>query len=162
MSDFPDYRDHYGQWALVVGGSEGLGEALARGLARRRMNVALVARNAEKLEAAASRIATYHGVETLAIPADLAQADVLDQILALLAGREIGFLIYNCAAENGGEFLAEGVDSHLENIQVNCVAPTVLTHHFAREMVARKRGGVVLCSSIAGLQGINGGVKMYH
>ena len=154
MTHYPDFRERYGAWALVVGASEGLGEALAVDLARRRMNLALVARGAEKLKATASRIASEYGVDIVTIPADLSEPDVLDKIVAGLGGREVSFIIYNCAAENGGEFLDQDLTRHLANIQVNCIAPTVLVHHFGKEMVARGRGGIVLCSSIAGLQGL--------
>ena len=37
--------DRYGEWALVAGASEGLGEAWARGLARAGLNVAVRRRN---------------------------------------------------------------------------------------------------------------------
>lgn len=149
-----DYRSAYGDWALVVGASEGLGEAMARDLAARGMNVAMVARGEAKLRAAAGRVASAFGVETLPIAADLGAPDVLDTLRSGLGGREVGFLIYNCAAEFGGEFLEQGLDRHLANIQVNCVAPTVLLHHFAGEMVRRRRGGIVVSSSLAGVQGL--------
>jgi short-subunit dehydrogenase len=149
-----DYKSTYGAWALVIGASEGLGEAMAHDLARRGMNVAMVARGEAKLRGAAERVASAHGVETLPIPADLADPTVLDLIRKGLGGREVGFLIYNCAAEFGGEFLDQALDRHLTNIQVNCVAPTIVLHHFAREMVERGRGGIVVSSSLAGVQGL--------
>jgi short-subunit dehydrogenase len=149
-----DYKSIYGGWALVIGASEGLGEAMARDLAQRGMNVAMVARGEAKLRGAADRVASAFGVETLPIAADLADPNVLDVIRGGLGGREIGFLIYNCAAEFGGEFLDQALDRHLTNIQVNCVAPTVVLHHFAGEMTQRGRGGIVAVSSLAGVQGL--------
>jgi short-subunit dehydrogenase len=149
-----DYRSAYGDWALVIGASEGLGEAMARDLAARGMNVAMVARGEAKLRAAAERVASAFGVETAPIPADLAAPDVLETIRRGLGDREVGFLIYNCAAEFGGEFLEQGLAQHLANIQVNCVAPTVLLHHFAGRMAGRGRGGIVVSSSLAGVQGL--------
>jgi short-subunit dehydrogenase len=149
-----DYKSKYGAWALVIGASEGLGEAMAMDLARRGMNIAMVARGEAKLRAAAERVASACGVETLAIPADLAAPDVLETLQRGLAGREVGFLVYNCAAEHGGEFLEQELERHLANIQVNCVAPTVVVHHFGREMVGRGRGAIVVCSSLAAVQGL--------
>jgi short-subunit dehydrogenase len=148
------YKAKYGDWALVVGASEGLGEAISRDLARRGMNLAMVARGEAKLKAAAERVAAEFGVEVRAIPADLGAPDVLKVIETGLAGAEVGFLVYNCAAENGGEFLEQGIERHLAHIQVNCIAPTVLVHHFAGQMAKRGRGGVVVCSSLAGVQGL--------
>lgn len=154
MSGISEYRARYGQWALVIGGSMGLGEALARELARRGMNVAITARGAEKLEAAAQRLRADFGVEAKTIAADLSDPQVLDLLLAGMGGTPIDFLVYNAAAENGGEFIVQEVERHLANIQVNCVTPTVMVHHFAREMAARGRGGVVICSSLAAAQGL--------
>jgi short-subunit dehydrogenase len=154
MAQAADYRSRYGEWALVAGASEGLGEAMACDLARRGMKVAMVARGEVKLRAAAERVAAKFGVETRPIPADLGASDVLDVLLNGLDGCEVGFLIYNCAAENGGEFIAQDLERHLANIRVNCMAPTILVHHFAREMAKRGRGGIVICSSLAGVQGL--------
>jgi short-subunit dehydrogenase len=154
MPNLPDYKDRYGSWALVVGASEGLGEAMARDLARRGMNIALVARGEARLRAAAERLAADFDVETLPIPADLADPKVLDALLAGLGGREVGFLIYNCAAEYSGEFIAQDLERHIANLAVNCVAPTRLAHHFGREMARAGRGGLVICSSLASAQGL--------
>ena len=58
-------------------------------------------------------------------------------------------MVYNCAAEPEGEFLHQDIAAHINNIAVNCTAPTLLVHHFGRLMVDRRKGGIVLCSSLA-------------
>lgn len=162
-----DYRERYGEWAVVVGASYGLGEALARELASRGMNVVITARGAGKLEEAARRIEADFKVRTRTIACDLSDPGILDVMLAGLDGIEIGFLIYNAAVEHGGEFIMQDVERHLANIQVNSVAPTLITHHFGREMAGRGKGGIVLCTSMAGTNGLYawasyGGSKAYE
>jgi short-subunit dehydrogenase len=154
MTHSTDYRARYGDWALVVGASEGLGEALARDIARRGMNVAMVARREPKLAEAARRVSADFGVQTRAIVADLADPDMLNVLETGLGGVDVDFLIYNCAAENGGEFLEQDLQRHLTNITVNCTAPTILTHHYGRRMVKRGKGGIVISSSLAGVAGL--------
>jgi short-subunit dehydrogenase len=154
MSSSRDYKARYGDWGLVVGASEGLGEALARDLARRGMNVAMVARGEAKLREAAVRLAEDFGVEARPIVADLADPNILAVLERGMAGAEVSFLIYNCAGENGGQFLKQDVERHLFNILINCTAPTILVHHYGRRMVERGRGGIVLCSSLAAVRGL--------
>jgi NAD(P)-dependent dehydrogenase (short-subunit alcohol dehydrogenase family) len=60
-----------GRTALVTGASKGIGKAIARGLADEGVNVVLLARTAETLEAAAAEIAVATGVRTLALPTDI-------------------------------------------------------------------------------------------
>jgi short-subunit dehydrogenase len=149
-----DYRKKYGDWALVLGASEGLGAALASELARRGMNIALVARREPVLTGAARRIEAEFGVATKTIVADMGDPDVVAVLERGLAGAEPAFLVYNCAAEHIGEFMAQDVERHLNNIVVNVTAPTRLVHHFGRRMMGRGKGGIVICSSLAAAQGI--------
>ena len=167
MSSIADYKARYGDWALVVGASYGLGEALARDLARRGMNVVITARGKDKLKTAAARMREDFGIEVKAIAADLSDPDLLDVMLKGLGGTQIDFMIYNAAIENGGEFVVQDLDRHMANIQVNAIAPTILVHHFARGMAERGKGGIVVCTSMAAAQGLYawisyGGSKSYE
>jgi NAD(P)-dependent dehydrogenase (short-subunit alcohol dehydrogenase family) len=60
-----------GRTALVTGASKGIGKAIARGLAAEGVNLALLARTAPALEAAAKEIAAATGVRVLALPTDI-------------------------------------------------------------------------------------------
>lgn len=149
-----NYREKYGEWALVLGGSEGLGRATAMDLAARGMNVALAARRQGPLDEAARLIADAHGVQTRTIRLDLADANVVDVIEQGMGGDEVGFIVYNAAAEPYGEFIDIPLDEHMFNIAVNVITPTRVVHHFGRKMVERGRGGIVLCSSLACAMGL--------
>jgi len=162
-----DFKQKYGPWALVVGASEGLGASFAENCAMRGLNVALVARRASALDETAGKIEARYGVRTRKIVADAGQVEFGDIVLGSLRDVEVGFLIFNAAAEPGGRFLDIGLSDHLNNIQVNCVAPTILCHAFGRMMVERGRGGIVLVSSTGALQGIKqwvsyGAAKAYE
>ena len=61
-----------GKWALVGGASKGLGYGCAQALAREGVNVVMVARGAEALQAAAAKLrAENKGVDVLAVPVDI-------------------------------------------------------------------------------------------
>jgi short-subunit dehydrogenase len=63
---------------VVTGAGAGVGRAAAEEFARRGFDVALLARDRERLERAAHDIAARHGVRTLAIPTDVAHADAVE------------------------------------------------------------------------------------
>ena len=149
-----DYSERYGKWALVLGGSEGLGRAVAMALAERKMNVALAARRQVPLDATAALIRDTHGVETKTISLDLAADDVVERIEAGMGGEDVSFLMFNAAAEPYGDFLDLDIEEHLFNIAVNMTAVTRVSHHFGRKMAERKKGGIVLASSLAAAIGL--------
>jgi NAD(P)-dependent dehydrogenase (short-subunit alcohol dehydrogenase family) len=84
----------------------------------------------------------------------MADPDVIQVLERGLGGVAPGFMIYNCAAEFGGRFLDVDLEKQRTNILVNCWTPVQLAHHFGGKMCAEGRGGVVICSSLAGEQGI--------
>ena len=90
--------------ALVTGGSEGIGKAIARVLAREGCDVAICARRPDVLEAAAKEIAAESGRRIVPIPADLTKdADArnfIEQADAAL-GR-IDILVNNAGSAPGG------------------------------------------------------------
>jgi short-subunit dehydrogenase len=149
-----DFKAKYGPWALIIGASEGLGAAFADECAQRGLNVAIAARRQSALDIVAQGLRDRHGVETRTILADAGAADFEDIIRKGVAGLEVGFMIFNAAAEPGGPFLKIKMEDHLNNIQVNCVAPTRLVYWLGAEMVERKRGGVVLVSSMGAITGL--------
>jgi short-subunit dehydrogenase len=162
-----DFKQKYGPWALIVGASEGLGAAFADNCAKRGLNVALVARRAAALEETAQTLEARYGVKTRKIIADAGRAEFGDIVLGSLRDVEVGFFVFNAAAEPGGRFLDISLSDHLNNIQVNCVAPTILCYALGRKMADRGRGGIFLISSTGALQGIKhwvsyGAAKAYE
>lgn len=148
-----DFQDRYGPWALVAGASEGIGQAWCRELAARGLNVVLVARRAAPLEAEAAAIASRNRVETRVLALDLGAPDVGERIAAATADLDIGFVVYNAAHADIGEYLDQSVASKLATVDVNCRGVLLLTSHFGPRLVARRRGGIVLMSSMSGWQG---------
>jgi 3-oxoacyl-[acyl-carrier protein] reductase len=76
-----------GKAALVAASSKGLGKACALALAREGAHVAICARHAADLEAAAAEIRASTGAEVLAVPADLSTADGIAAVVAATAER---------------------------------------------------------------------------
>jgi len=147
------FRARYGPWALVAGGSMGMGAAYSRQLAQRGLNVVLVAEAAEPLETLARSLAHECGVETRALLADLSNYDVLSQLAAATRDLDIGLMVYNAAHSIVGRFLDVPLAEKLRMLDVNCRGPLQLCHHYGTRMVARGRGGIIVVSSLSGFQG---------
>ncbi|MEO8670380.1 MAG: SDR family NAD(P)-dependent oxidoreductase [Tahibacter sp.] len=149
--------ERYGPWALVTGASAGLGECYALGLAAQGLNVVLVARRAERLAALAQRIAREHpGVATLVVAADLTRADACETVIAATRSLEIGLLICNAGAARTGSFFAMSSAELLSNFDLNARCTVQLCHFFGAAMVSRRRGGIIVVSSIVGFTGVAG------
>jgi short-subunit dehydrogenase len=145
-------KERYGPWALIAGASVGLGAEFARQLAAQKINLVLVARNPFALEKLANEMHAL-GVETRIVAADLADPALDAQLIDATRGLEIGLVVYNAAHSQIGPFLDQPIEEQLRTIDVNCRGPLVLAHRFGRAMRARRRGGILLMTSLAALQG---------
>lgn len=138
---------------MVAGASEGLGEAFAREIAARGVNVALVARREDVVRALTEKIARTATVETRAIVADLSQRAGLEKIIQDTQALEVGLLVYNAGQSFIGPFWETSLEDHVKEIDINVRGPMVLAHAIGARLRARGRGGIVLMSSLAGFQG---------
>ena len=143
----------YGPWAVIAGGSEGVGAAFADRLASAGLNLVLVARTAGPLEQTAAA-ARAHGVEVRTAAVDLLRPDAVDLLRATTDGLEVGLLVVNAGANSYGHEVVSGDLSRLrETIDLNVLRQVELTHHFGAPMRQRRRGGILLVGSLAGYLG---------
>ncbi len=147
------FEVRYGPWCLVAGASEGLGEAFARAVAARGLNVVLVARRADRLVELARQIQSDHGVEVRTLAADLSEPATPQRIVSTLADLDIGLLVYNAAASSIGPFLSTAVEMHEKIIRVNTTSATSMCHGFGDRLTNRGRGGIILMTSLSAFQG---------
>jgi len=139
---------HYGPWAFIAGGSEGVGASFARRLAAAGINLVIAARKPEPVQALAAQLRGEFGVEVRELPLNLCAADMLDQVKAATQDIEIGMLIYNAGAENSLSPFLERKPGRAEMmIALNVTAPTQLTYLFGAGMRERGRGGIIIVGS---------------
>ena len=137
-----------GRTALVSGASRGIGLAIARGLAREGVRVAMLARGEAELRARAAEL----GAGALALPCDVGDPDATRQAAGELADRFGG--APDIVVNNAGLFALARVDHTTVSafhrmLDVNLVGPFVLLRELLPAMRARGRGHVVTIGSIA-------------
>ena len=146
------FKEKYGPYALVAGGSDGLGFAYAEAIAKRGLNLVLIARQEERLKAAAARLKDTYKIDVIAIAADMADFENVKNRMGAL-DVSIGLLVYNAAYAPIGLFENTAEDRLALAAAVNVKAPLLLTKLLSGPMIQQKRGGIVLMSSLAGGQG---------
>lgn len=161
-----DLASRYGPWALVAGGSEGVGASFARQLAAAGVNLVLLARREGPLAATAQECEAS-GVQVRTLCVDLAEPSSVDVVAAEVADLELGLLVYNAGANtHSWEFLDGDLREFQRVIDLNVTTPLGLVHRLVPQMRQRHRGGVVLVGSLAGYMGsvrhtVYGGVKAF-
>jgi 3-dehydrosphinganine reductase len=146
-----------GAHAIVTGGSSGIGLATARLLADRGATVSLVARGADRLEAAAGELrergATVH-TRAADVADRAALTTALDELVAAAGPCEV--LVSSAGLARPGRFLELPDDVFRQMIEVDYFGTLYALRSVVPGMVERGRGSVVAVSSAAGLLGIYG------
>ena len=151
-----DLRDRYGPCALVVGAAEGMGAAWAERLAREGFDLVLLDFRGPELNALAAKLQAAHGIRAGALRCDLAKTAQVRAALDRVAKVEIGLVVFNAALAANGPWAESTLDAKLRVVAVNVTSVLTITDRLSRPMLERKRGGIVLTSSMAALQGAPG------
>ena len=138
---------------VITGGSRGIGAALAMRFAEARHDVAIVARNAEELSAAASLIFQATQRRVIELVQDITDTMAPSVIEKALTGQGfyIDVLINNAGSGLSGSFEQQEPDDIDELIDLNIRALTRLTRHVLPSLRARRRGGILNVASLGGV-----------
>src|SRR5436309_7531789 len=150
------FAARYGPCALVAGGAVGMGAEYCRQIAATGIELLILDRDEPALAATAAELRSAPGaVDVATAVIDLGQpADsLLDALRRAVGDREIGLLVANAAWSPVGPFLDVDLTALLAAIDINCRAPVVLAHELGARMAARRRGGMIIMSSLAAESG---------
>ncbi|KAM9302386.1 very-long-chain 3-oxoacyl-CoA reductase [Gastrophryne carolinensis] len=145
-----------GRWAVVTGGTDGIGKAYAEELARRGMSIVLISRSQEKLDEVAKGIRETSNVETKVIAADFGKpAEIYEHIKAGLKGLEIGVLVNNVGVsyEYPEYFLdIPDLDNAIDKlININIASVCKMTRLVLPGMLERSKGIILNVASASGM-----------
>jgi short-subunit dehydrogenase len=137
--------------ALVTGASAGLGAAFARAYAARGLDLVLVARRADRLEALARELTDAHGIEAMALPADLSRFEAHLPLMAQIAarGRTVDVLVNNAGFGIPQSFAGVAWDRQRDFLMTLVVNPCGLAHAVIPGMAAHGRGAIINVASLA-------------
>jgi len=145
--------EKYGPWALIIGGSEGVGASFARRLAAEGYSIVLVARKQAPLDELADELRAG-GTEVRTLSVDMALSDALEKVRSVTDDIEVGFLIYNAGANKvRGNFLELDAADYRALMAINIMGQVEFTRHYGALMKDRGRGGIILTGSTASYLG---------
>jgi uncharacterized protein len=147
-----------GKWALVTGASSGFGIEFAKLLAERKANLVLVARRTEPMDSLAEELRQRHSVHVVVEGMDLSGAGAGAELKARIDARGIPVetLVNNAGYGLYGAFLDQPLEKIANMLQLNMITVTELTYVFARDMVKRRSGYILLTASLLGYQAVPG------
>ena len=141
-----------GKWALVCGASKGLGLGCAQALAAEGVNVVMVARGREVLEASADTLrAASPGVTVIAVAADITAPEGRAAAFAVPGGPGTAFdiVVTNAGGPPTGDFRTWDREAWLKALDANMLTPIELIKATVDGMAARGFGRIVNITSSA-------------
>jgi short-subunit dehydrogenase len=139
--------------AMVTGASSGIGEAYAERLAADGWDLVLVARRRDRLEQVAERVKDAHGVSVVVLDVDLSNPVQLEALCAESAELPLGLLVNNAALAHYGPFATLPPERAQELVQLNVLAPVLLTRAVLPGMIERGDGAVINVASLLAFSG---------
>jgi short-subunit dehydrogenase len=139
-----------GKYALITGGTSGIGLELAKLFAKDQYNLIIVARDQTELEITSNEL-KQSGVQVMTIAKDLFQPNAADEVYneVILKGIDIDVLVNNAGHGLYGEFIHTDLKIEIDIIHLNIISLVTLSKFFVRDMVKRGTGKILNTSSIA-------------
>lgn len=151
--DNGNFYSNYGAYALITGASSGIGLAFCELLAEQGLNLIIVARRSERLQALRQSLESSYGVEVVCLQADIGSEQGVRQVLEASERLDVGLVISNAGFGARGEFSTIDSALLLEILRVNCQAPLLLSHGMIPRLKSRGRGGIIFTSSVEAIIG---------
>jgi NAD(P)-dependent dehydrogenase (short-subunit alcohol dehydrogenase family) len=154
MPTIEELFDLTGRVAIVTGGSRGLGEEMAEGLAEAGASLMLCARRKEWLTPTVDRL-RGRGFSVEGVVCDVSKPSDVQIVVdrALAAFKQIDILVNNAGVTWGERPEDMPLDKWQKVIDVNLTGAFLFSQAAGRHMLSRKYGRIINVASIAGLRG---------
>jgi uncharacterized protein len=138
-------------YALITGGSQGIGLALAVECASKGIHLALVSLAGESLPETATKIAGEHNVDVRYFETDLSAADATDRVMDWLdeEGISVSILINNAGFGSVGPLLESDQAKHKAMLNLHVQTPYLLTRRLLPDLLRKKQAYIINVSSQA-------------
>lgn len=140
--------------ALITGETRGIGEAIAREFAKKGYNLIINYVNSkEKAEKLKNELEEKYNIKVLTSQADLADEKAIENMvdIAIKKFGKIDVLVNNAGIVIDKEFEDRTIEDWKQILNINLIAPFILTKLIGKEMVNNKSGAIINISSTNGI-----------
>ena len=138
-------------YALITGGSSGIGYEIAKNLAGRGYNILLISRNEKNLQDCCNKLSDEFNISADYISSDLANKDSVTYIYetSKQRGYNIEILVNNAGYGIATPFHVTSIEDEENFIRVLGTSVITLTKLFVKDMIKQKSGKIMIVSSVA-------------
>jgi len=144
-----------GRSAIVTGGAQGIGEAIADRLAREGANLVIADINLEKATSVANDLKGKYGVDTLAVSVNVVDDEQVANMVKATVDKfgKLDVLVCNAAILIAGATPEFKTDDWRKVVDINLVGYFVCAREAAKVMVEQKSGSIIQINSKSGKRG---------
>eukprot|EP00003_Mantamonas_plastica_P029897 TRINITY_DN719_c0_g1_i1.p1 TRINITY_DN719_c0_g1~~TRINITY_DN719_c0_g1_i1.p1 ORF type:complete len:278 (+),score=81.35 TRINITY_DN719_c0_g1_i1:24-836(+) len=136
------------EWAVVTGGSSGIGASIVQRLANQGINVAIVALDDDLLKDFTKTMQLeFKELEFRAVGVNMSADGYLDEIIEQTKDINVSLVFNNAGYLMVGAFAKMDLDRQIGNLECNVMSFVKITHHFVGRMIEEKRKGAVSFTS---------------
>ena len=146
-----NFREKYGEWGVVLGATEGMGKAMAEGIAERGMSVVLVGRREEKLKELGEEIKAKYGVDAKVVRADFSEDGAVEAVTKVTDELDMGFMSYVACLHKFGKIQDQAWEDHWRMMNVNVITFMKFMYHYTKIFAAKDKGAIINISSLTGI-----------
>jgi uncharacterized protein len=143
-------------YALITGGSKGIGKAIAQELASAGYNILLIARSEELLRQTSEEISNRYKVQVGFLPVDLAEAHCANKVFDWCQenGYNVSILVNNAGYGLSGKFESYSLSEHMNMMRINMNTVVELTYLFLPQLKQQQQAYILNIASSAAYQAV--------
>ncbi len=146
-------------YALITGGSQGIGAALAEEFARKNIPLILIARSEQKLKDLSEQLSKKYSIDIKFLAIDLSTSNAARQVYQFVVEKnvEVKYLVNNAGYGISGRLLEHTIAQHINMIQLNINTLVELTYLFIEYFLAKQtRSYIINIASTSAFQAVPG------
>lgn len=141
-------RKYNAEWAVVTGGSSGIGRSIVEKLARQGINVVIAALADDLLAKSVDEVRRkYPNVQILPCGVNLTREGYINDLEKVTKDLKVSIVFNNAGYINTGFFTEKPLGSQVANLHCNAVSAVEITYYFIERMQKQKLKGCVVFTS---------------